>query len=223
MSPRISGASARQGRTRSTLWGRMDTSMEFVRRRSGGLAHRTKLDRKNLRSGASILDIGCFDGGLLEPLVNRYGCHGIAIHEEAGKRAETKGIRIIGTDFEDVRGRTFDHITGHDVIEHVESPKAFLDLCLTSLNPGGMLLISTGNLDSRTFRLLGSRHWPCHFAEHPVFIGPSWVERKVIEPKFDCKGMFFYSFQHAVLHRRLRKVAFNLFIRFAPIILRGLR
>ncbi len=177
----------------------------------------------HLPEGASILDVGCFDGGFLEPLVGRFDCHGIEVHREARARAERKGIRIVGADFEDMRGRTFDCITAHDVIEHVESPRAFLDLCLSSLKPGGMLLICTGNLDSLTFRLMKSRYWYCHFAEHISFISPRWVKEQVSRRGIRCERMIFFAHCNATLPRRLREAAANMTYRFAPFIFRSLR
>lgn len=120
-----------------------------------------------------ILDIGCFDGGFLEPLLPAFDCYGIEINASARARAEQKGIEILGSDFSALAGR-FDCITAFDVIEHVEQPKAFLANCLSAVTPGGLVVISTGNLDSFTFRLMGSRYWYCAIAEHISFVSPAW-------------------------------------------------
>lgn len=178
---------------------------------------------KFLPEGASILDVGCFDGGFLEPLVKRFDCHGIEIHREARARAKRKGIRIIGTDFEDMRGRTFDCITAHDVIEHVESPRAFVERCLSSLNPGGVMVISTGNLDSLTFRLMGARYWYSAMAEHISFIGPRWVEKLAAEHGLRCERMLFFAHRKAPILHRIREGGINLLYRFAPSFFRWLR
>ncbi|TLU87933.1 MAG: hypothetical protein FDX21_03750 [Chlorobium sp.] len=77
-----------------------------------------------LSRGMSILDVGCFDGGFLEPLVDLYACNGIEIYSLAAKRAAKKGVTIIGSDFADVSG-SFDCITAFDVIEHIEISRAF--------------------------------------------------------------------------------------------------
>lgn len=42
---------------------------------------------KTLPAGSRILDVGCFDGGFLEPLVSSYRCCGIEIHSAARNRA----------------------------------------------------------------------------------------------------------------------------------------
>lgn len=126
-----------------------------------------------LAEGDSILDVGCFDGGFLESLVGRFRCYGIEIHPVARKRAESKGIEIIGSDFSAVSG-SFDCVTAFDVIEHVEQPRVFLQDCLAAVRPGGVVVIATGNLDAPTFRWMGSRYWYCTIAEHICFLSPAW-------------------------------------------------
>jgi len=123
--------------------------------------------------GSRILDVGCFDGGFLEPLIGSYRCSGIEIHPVACDRARQKGIDVIGSDLSAVTGH-FDCITAFDVIEHVERPRSLLADCLAAIRPGGWLLISTGNLDARTFQWMGSRYWYCTIAEHISFVSPAW-------------------------------------------------
>jgi 2-polyprenyl-3-methyl-5-hydroxy-6-metoxy-1,4-benzoquinol methylase len=45
-----------------------------------------------------------------------------------------------------------------DVIEHLPDPRATLALCRHHLNPGGIILITTGDFSSPYARLAG-RHW----------------------------------------------------------------
>jgi SAM-dependent methyltransferase len=129
--------------------------------------------RKSFPKDSRILDVGCFDGGFLEPLVGANRCFGIEIHPAAHHRAAQKGIDIIGSDFSAIAG-VFDCITAFDVIEHVERPKLLLENCLAAVNTGGWVIISSGNLDAFTFRLMASRYWYCTIAEHISFVSPTW-------------------------------------------------
>lgn len=177
---------------------------------------------RKLPPGSRILDVGCFDGGFLEPLGASYRCSGIEIHPSARDRAKRKGIEVIGSDFSEVTGR-FDCITAFDVIEHMERPRAFLDQCLAAIRPHGWALISTGNLDAFTFRMMGSRYWYCTIAEHISFLSPAWFGAVT-----DGQGHQFVklaTFVHgsASPEQRLREAANNFLYRVAPWGFRGLR
>ena len=51
----------------------------------------------------------------------------------------------------------FDVIVMLDVIEHVPDPRETLALCEKHLNPGGIVVITTGDFGSLPARLLGAR------------------------------------------------------------------
>lgn len=128
---------------------------------------------------AQVLDIGCFNGGFLDLLGGNYNKYGIEIHPMAKKRLASRGINFFGANVDSLNDarQTFDCITAFDIIEHIESPRNFLSLCLKALKPVGHILISTGNLDAPTFRFMGSRYWYCTIAEHISFISPKWCHR----------------------------------------------
>lgn len=177
---------------------------------------------KNLPQGSSILDIGCFDGTFLKPLVHIYRCYGIEIHPIARCRAQEKGVAIMGADFSVIPG-SFDLITALDVIEHTESPRRFLLDCLSALRPEGFLIISTGNLDAFTFRLMGSRYYYCTPPEHISFISPVWFRRIVGE--MGCQVVMETTFIHGntALHYRVRQALLNFLYRFYAPAFRSLR
>ena len=175
-----------------------------------------------LPEGASVLDVGCFDGGFLAPLSKRFKCHGIEIHPGARKRAEEKGISIIGADFSEASG-TFDCITAFDVIEHVESPRRFLDKMLDHVAPRGRLLISTGNMDCWSWRLMGSRYLYCTFAEHIAFISPKWARFHAKLYGLEIEHIAFFAHADYEWHQFLRGAALNLVYRVLPGVMRYLR
>ena len=132
-----------------------------------------------LSKGSAILDVGCFDGGFLDRLGDAYERYGIEIHPAACQRAETKGITMIGTNFESFScaPASLDCITAFDVIEHVHQPAQFLKSCCDLVKPGGWIMVATGNADSPSFRFMGARYWYCTIAEHLSFISPRWCYR----------------------------------------------
>lgn len=178
--------------------------------------------KEMLPAESRVLDVGCFDGGFLEPLVGSYRCCGIEIHRAARNRAEQKGIEVIGSDFSAVAG-SFDCITAFDVIEHVDRPKSFLNDCLAAIRPGGWALISTGNLDARTFQWMGSRYWYCTIAEHISFVSPAWFSG--LADALGCRVVKQATFAHGRASRsgRIREVANNVLYRTMPSGFRALR
>ncbi|MEX1032388.1 MAG: class I SAM-dependent methyltransferase [Cellvibrionaceae bacterium] len=168
---------------------------------------------QNLSTESRVLDIGCFDGGFLEPLVGSYRCYGIEIHSAARNRAEQKGIEVIGNDFSAVSGN-FDCITAFDVIEHVERPGSFLDDCLAAVRPRGWVLISSGNLDAFTFRLMGSRYWYCTIAEHISFVSPAWFLKLACVLDYQIVRRATFAHGNTSRSRYVKQLASNLMYRF---------
>lgn len=175
-----------------------------------------------LPTGSSVLDVGCFDGRFLMPLVDIYKCYGIEIHPKARQKAESNGIRITEKNFSDLTG-SYDCITAFDVIEHMENPKLFLDQCFSCLSPEGMLIISTGNLDSFSFRFLGSRYWYCTIAEHISFICPSWVKKQSLQAGFEVKKIIHFSHNTATIYKRLKEISANVIFKLFPTFFKLLR
>jgi 2-polyprenyl-3-methyl-5-hydroxy-6-metoxy-1,4-benzoquinol methylase len=118
-----------------------------------------------------ILDVGCGTGTFLNMLPRDVERFGVEPALEASNKARASGISIIG--FEDLKthelSSSFDVITAIDVIEHTKDLSRLRDDFATALRPGGLLILLTGDFDSRPARLLG-RHWYyLHYSEHVSF------------------------------------------------------
>jgi SAM-dependent methyltransferase len=90
-------------------------------------------------SAGSVLDVGCYDGGLLCQLGSSYQLYGIEPSRAAAAVAQTRGVTWLGDSVETLSRieARFDVITAVDVIEHLPDPRAFLHLAAQRLNPGG--------------------------------------------------------------------------------------
>ena len=127
--------------------------------------------------GRDVLDVGCFDGGFASRLPEGSRPHGIEIHAAAARIAtERHGVQIVGDDFADLGslGQSFDAVVAFDLIEHVHDPKAFLAILAAAVEPGGSVIVGTGNVDAPTWRLEGGRYWYSWYPEHITFISPRW-------------------------------------------------
>lgn len=130
---------------------------------------------KNIVEG-TILDIGCWDGSFLMNLRDQWELYGIEINSIAANNALAKGIKVICDDFSRINFLKvrFDVATAFDVIEHVENPLALILLMSQLTKKNGYIIISSGNTDSLTWKIMGSKYWYCSLPEHISFINPKW-------------------------------------------------
>jgi len=174
--------------------------------------------------GAEILDIGCFDGSFLAgtPAKRRFG---VEISEEGIRRAKQRGVEILGRDFGCVteQDRTFDVITAFDVIEHVEDPRSLFQLLAAKLSPGGMLIVSTGDLDAPSWRLARSRYWYCALPEHISFLSRRWFESTAAEVCLQIISTRAFSHGSRSFVRRAKEAFLNSIYLLAPGVIRYAR
>lgn len=145
---------------------------------------------------ASVVDIGCFDGGFLDLLPDSITKSGVEINPGAAERAANRGIRIVAADLHDLKtvDETFDVVSAFDVIEHVHDPRAFLASLASATSPGGHIVIATGNLDAPTWRLMGNSYLYSWFLEHIAFVSPQWVRR--VAPLLGLEVVSIEGFSH---------------------------
>ena len=161
--------------------GQTETTPQGVRARMFARAESrnvTKL-RELLKSVGSgrVVDLGCYDGGLLAPLLPVWRLHakvlvyGVDADREALQHAAIKGIEGVACDLNanlPFRSGTFDVAISNQVIEHLTKPDIFLREIYRILKPGGRLILSTENLSAieNLFALsLGLRAFSQHVSE----------------------------------------------------------
>lgn len=125
------------------------------------------------RNGLRILDIGCSTGSPIEAFLEILpDCDIQGIDVDPGARekaAEHLRERIIvGNLLESEIEGPFDLITMEMVIEHLPDPAVFMARCSELLAPGGVMMVSTPNIDSRPARDAGSDWWLINGQGAPV-------------------------------------------------------
>ena len=173
---------------------------------------------KNVEPGGRVLDVGCFDGGLLSRLDTAIQRFGVEINSEARSRAQERGISILGSDLGDITelGREFDAVVAIDVIEHVHDPYRMLADMAAMVRPGGVVLVSTGNTDAWSWRLMRSRYWYCVVPEHISFINPRWCRAKASSLGLSVENCIRFSHGDPRLRVRAYELLVNSFYLVLP-------
>jgi len=124
-----------------------------------------------------FLDVGCFEGDLLEQLKTRtrWQLFGLEANAKAVDAARAKGHQIWQAAAEDAplvipEGRSFDLIFLGQTMEHLDDPLAALNRLKLLLAPGGAIALSVPNLDSKQVELFGPTwaHW--HLPYHRTLL-----------------------------------------------------
>ena len=129
-----------------------------------------------INSGGSIIDIGCWDGSFLEKFGEDWKPYGIEINIQAASKARDRGITILAENFSDISqlNSNFNVVTAFDVIEHVENPLSFVENLSKITEDDGLIIISSGNTEAITWKIMGSKYSYCTNPEHISFINSPW-------------------------------------------------
>ena len=166
------------------------------------------IDKKPLK-GLKILDIGCGGGLLCEPMA-RLGAEvlGIDVVEKNIKVASLHAKKMkLDIDYRHISAEDllrkkpkFDVILNMEVIEHVESPAFFIEICSNLLKTKGLIFCSTinKNFKSYLFAILGAEYimqWlPKGTHDWNKFIKPSELSKLFFDSGLrvkDTKGFVF--------------------------------
>jgi FMN phosphatase YigB (HAD superfamily)/2-polyprenyl-3-methyl-5-hydroxy-6-metoxy-1,4-benzoquinol methylase len=138
--------------------------------RRSAFANILRLIRDQRPSAKSLLDVGAGTGMMCaEAQKAGFQTEGVEPSSWAVSEARRQGLRVHEGCFPhpDVGGRLFDVVTLCDVIEHVSRPVALLQAAHRCVNPDGLIVIVTPDVDSWAARIMGSHWW--HF--RPAHIG----------------------------------------------------
>jgi 2-polyprenyl-3-methyl-5-hydroxy-6-metoxy-1,4-benzoquinol methylase len=128
-----------------------------------------------------LLEVGAGFGTFCEEVRRRGRFERVLAVEPTPSLADTcrkRGLEVIEKPIEDVRleGAKVDVIASFEVIEHLFSPKHFLDDCAAVLRPGGLLVLSCPNVDGFEISILGAASDSVD-AEHLNYFNPASLSR----------------------------------------------
>jgi len=115
---------------------------------------------RGYRSAGKLLELGCAYGFFLLEAARYFDVSGIELAPEAAEHARRAGLHVLQGMADEANLRQIGHvdvIVLFDVIEHLPDPRETLALCHRQLNPGGIIVITTGDFGSMAAKLAGVR------------------------------------------------------------------
>ena len=125
--------------------------------------------KKYLNQNSNVLEIGSYYGVLGNIIKSNVKSYiGLELSKHAAEYSKNKFDLNIANESTGTflnKNKNFDVIIMSDVIEHLDNPFEILQLIEKNLNPNGILIFSTFNMNSITPKIMGKRyHWimPMH-------------------------------------------------------------
>jgi 2-polyprenyl-3-methyl-5-hydroxy-6-metoxy-1,4-benzoquinol methylase len=134
---------------------------------------------RKIRPAGKLLEIGCARGDFLQVARESFDAYGV--EPNLGLAASASNVAPVHRDtIERTPWSGFDVIATFHVIEHVDSPRSFVRAAVERLNPGGLLVIETPNIDSLPYKILKAR-WRQFIPEHYFFFDPKTISRLLLD------------------------------------------
>jgi len=132
------------------------------------------------------LDVGC-GGGAIVSAFQKMGWEavGIDLSEKAVRAGRKQGLDLRTVGIADEALGTFNMITAFHVLEHIFSPRIFLECCADRLTDKGFLLLEVPDYESWRSRKMGA-HWPCLYPDLDLYQFTSETLTRYLE-KMDWK------------------------------------
>jgi SAM-dependent methyltransferase len=115
---------------------------------------------RRFRGEGKLLELGCAYGFFLEEAARHFDVAGIELAADAADHCRRRGLTVLQGAADAASLNQIGHvdiIVLFDVIEHLPDPRQTLALCQQHLNPGGIIVLTTGDFGSALARLAGAR------------------------------------------------------------------
>lgn len=181
-------------------------------------------DLEPARQNNRLLDVGCATGEFLAAARARgWEVFGVETAHEGAAQAHTltgAQVHVGGLDTAPFEPGYFDVVTLWDVIEHLQDPADYIARIARLVRPGGMLGLSTPNIRSLSYVLLGRHWWVVGPNDHLYYFAPRTLARLLRSHGFSIHAMRSTGTQPDTFERWLRYPPLK---RFAPPLARVLQ
>jgi SAM-dependent methyltransferase len=167
-------------------------------------------DLRRYSTGGRLLELGCAYGYFLGIASEWWCARGIDISEHAVRHArEALGVDAVQGDFLQMEDEpeAYDVVCLWDTIEHLRRPVAVLEKAARSLRPGGVLALTTGDVESRLARWRGERWRLIHPPTHLFYFS-----RRTIAAALRRCGLEVVDISYVGYYRSLGAILHGLFV-----------
>jgi SAM-dependent methyltransferase len=135
---------------------------------------------RRYRASGRLIELGCAYGFFLQEARRFFDVAGIELADDAAAHCRRAGLTV-ATGVADAgtlaRFAPLDVVVLLDVIEHLPDPRGTLALAAQHLNPGGIVVITTGDFASLHSRVAGPRWRLMTPPQHLWFFTPESIRR----------------------------------------------
>ena len=142
---------------------------------------------RQFRSSGRLLEVGCARGDFLSVARESFDVSGVEPNPELAESAEQVAPIYRGV-VETLPWRDFDVAASFHVIEHVDSPRQYVEAIAERLKPGGLLVLETPDIDSLPFRVARSR-WRQFIPEHYYFFDRRTIRQLLEKNGFEVQSI----------------------------------
>lgn len=148
---------------------------------------------KNVRATNRVLDIGCASGEFLDACAAHdwegYGLESSPIGAALAASKHPDRIHVGTLDTVPWPDGWFDVVSLWDVLEHLQSPRAYVERIARLVRPGGMFCLTTPNIRSLSYGLLGPDWWVVGPNNHIYYFAPRTLTRLLTQAGFAIHAM----------------------------------
>jgi 2-polyprenyl-3-methyl-5-hydroxy-6-metoxy-1,4-benzoquinol methylase len=137
---------------------------------------------RQFRPSGKLLEVGCARGDFLRVARQYFTAFGVEPNPELAQEAVQYAPVHPGL-IETEPGSYYDVAASFHVIEHTPSPKKFLAEIAKRLQPRGLVVLETPDIDSMPFRILKSR-WRQFIPEHYYFFDEKTMTKLLVDGGF---------------------------------------
>lgn len=135
---------------------------------------------RGFRPSGKLLELGCAYGFFLKEASRHFEVTGIELADDAAAHCRRQGLNVLQgvahkTNLQQIG--SVDVIVLLDVVEHLPLPRETLDLCSRHLNPGGIIVITTGDFASMVAKLSGPNWRLMTPPQHLWYFTPESIRR----------------------------------------------
>ncbi|MBF6614425.1 MAG: methyltransferase domain-containing protein [Chloroflexi bacterium] len=174
-----------------------------------------------VRQSGRLLDVGCATGGFLLADKNRgwevYGVETSPISAAQAKEVSGGQIHAGTLETAPYPDGWFDGVTLMDVIEHLQSPRAYVERIARLVRPGGIFCLSTPNIRSLGYKVLGRNWTEVGPNDHLYYFTPRTLTRLLEACGFTIHSMQSMGVQ---IHTWQRWLRYPALYRLAPLLYR---